>query len=554
MNKELIEQIKLGMLKNADIANQIEAQNISLNDINFLDDQQLEDIQDILQSREQKAFAEAKKGSPINLQACHAFVQKYPQSKHVDAILKLIEKADDEAWNAATANTDADTLQTALQQYLQNFPDGKHKNDVQNFDIAWISATNTGTLEAYQAYLTNNPFGAHVQECQQQITNFSDEPDWNIAKKSKTLEGLQEYLKKHPFGKYAGDAQQKIEKYSKQQSIIEALRADKNAYSAKELQKMLYHKEIDLEFLKASNVFQPHQLEAIRNYSGQIASAPDSIFDELKGSTTEVYFWGFPKSGKTCVMAALLAYLHNNGKYRAKMSKNAKYRDALISAFAQPYGNFFPASTSVDAFYSIIFDLHSGKKGDKPRPTAMMDVSGESFKQMYNKVNGMPVVNPDSLSLLQKHLTAEKNYNMHFFIWPYGEENDKDTEGIDKAVLFDTFLDYIEKMNIFRNTVSVNIIVTKADKINGNDYQAEAYRYVKEGRLRSFYTGLSQLVKHNGLYVGIIPFTVGDCYAQSLFDFDNHNPHIQTLYEVFLKGALPQSSGCLSKILKIFNS
>lgn len=135
--------------------------------------------------------------------------------------------SDDEAWVRAL---EKDTLE-GYREYLEAFPEGKHKEDAQaeidKYDERdWQTTLNRNTLAAYEDYLEAWPEGLHASEAREKIAEIKaaaearakdaaeraaqEAGDWEDAARENTVESYERYLAKHPAGPNADEARSRI--------------------------------------------------------------------------------------------------------------------------------------------------------------------------------------------------------------------------------------------------------------------------------------------------------------------------------------------------------
>jgi len=111
-------------------------------------------------------------------------------------------------WNQAnTTGTVA-----AYQQFLSKHPNDQHdaaaRQRIQTLqdDDAWKSAQTTNTVASYQQYITAQPNGAHIQDAHTRIAGFESASAWQTAKAAGTESALQDFLQKYPQSTEADQA------------------------------------------------------------------------------------------------------------------------------------------------------------------------------------------------------------------------------------------------------------------------------------------------------------------------------------------------------------
>ena len=166
------------------------------------------------------------------------------------------KSADDEAWVRAL---EKDTL-AGYREYLENFPDGLHKDDAQDridfYDNkSWATAEQRNTIAGYEDYLEQWPEGLHSSKAQERIDEMkaradairkdaqeraaAERADWEQAARDNTVASYQQYLSKHPAGPNAPEANNRIAALQAQAADTAAWNAAKTANRADAYQQYL---------------------------------------------------------------------------------------------------------------------------------------------------------------------------------------------------------------------------------------------------------------------------------------------------------------------------
>ncbi len=135
---------------------------------------------------------------------------------------------DDEAWVRAL---EIDTLES-YRDYLEAFPDGRHKDEAQEEinkydERAWQQTQDRNTLAAYEDYLEAWPEGLYASQAREKIAELKaaaearakdaaeraaqEAGDWEDAARENTIESYERYLAKHPAGRNSEEARRRIE-------------------------------------------------------------------------------------------------------------------------------------------------------------------------------------------------------------------------------------------------------------------------------------------------------------------------------------------------------
>ena len=161
------------------------------------------------------------------------FMQDYPESIHEDQALIHLERLDHQAWGYA----EAEGTRTAIETYLQNFPDGLHVADAdillhelqmaeeaaerellekaQQDEAAWQQARTERSLASMDRYLSEWPGGLHGDEARalrRDIeSDINDNKAFQAAQKLNTIDGYESYVKAFPRGRNVAGALEAID-------------------------------------------------------------------------------------------------------------------------------------------------------------------------------------------------------------------------------------------------------------------------------------------------------------------------------------------------------
>lgn len=463
------------------------------------------------------------------------------------------------------------------------------KNKIEAGDPeAWELAQRIRTIEACNDYLRAYPEGKYraearqlkeeiEQEAQKVSEQTAEREAWFQVDKYSLCE-LQDYLRKYPNGLYREEAQQLIQELQKKEILgddIDALLEKiRNIYHYKKLDdKTLDPVQQDTnvyycirqfidnnasnkrEFLRAlshnHNLFRPrvaklllednylamYDLESLgieKAFIKKLYTDPSqpkfptpSRLTEINKQSTEVYFWGIPQSGKSCVLGAILS-VAASGLVAKVMEPDTEsqgygYMTQLINLFQDGEICTLMEGTGIESFYEMGFDL----KDDKNciHPITCIDMAGELMRCMYLYDAGRELEEDKMVMLETMHKVLNGNLStnrkMHFFIIEYGAE-DRLYEGLPQNVYINGVVSYIKKTKLFKeNTDAIYILITKADKAK-NATPSTFRNYILD-KYRGFYNRIEDICKENeinGGKVELMAFSLGEVCFQHYCKFD----------------------------------
>ena len=475
-----------------------------------------------------------------------------------NGIKDLFGNPDEDAWNAAVV----DNTIEAYQDYLDNYPNGTHRNDARNAKSVLAQKEAESNLEdewekldksnanAVRNFINNNPDSPHISEAKeilkQLVIRGFHKMDISILK--------QQIKEKKTSAARPADEIVKLIKENidnKQVTvtdIMNELKEDHNFLQSEVVRQLL----LDGLFVNedfASTGIEPEYIKlCMSDQSPEDFKDAGELTKITKKECTEIYFWGIPSSGKSCALGAILSAA-SDGKTAKSMKKDPDcqgygYMTRLSNLFRSDGSiNRLPGSTPVDATYEMGFELEDEK--GKMHPITCIDLAGELVRCMYTKNAKEKMMDDEAktLNTLTKVMKENRtdNTKIHFFVIEYGAE-DRKYRGLFQKDILQGAVDYIDKEGFFdKDTSGIYILVSKADKIKakGEERNAIIEDYIDKNYL-GFFNGLKNICKKNsimqgksGVTVPIIPFSLGEVCLQDFCKFKKGaaNLVVQTLLE-----------------------
>ena len=450
-------------------------------------------------------------------------------------IEEILEKgSEDEDWNhACELNTEA-----SYRSYLSDYPEGKYRSD------AW------------------NRINDLKKPAPVPVSVSEDEEAWNSIDKN-DIDALKDFIRQFPKSKHRFEARRRINELSviipgKEQ--IENVLATSSDIPA-DIENLIYEQKASeddlLEIIsKDHNVLPPEiikKLNGVIDYQSLVDAGIDEAFvnklpfaDKMKTFTwdpdeiqplkqipegfTEIYFWGVPASGKTCAVGSIMsAIAHGKGVSSVvpmSDSQGSIYMMPLAASFREDQVCVLPPRTKVEETFEMRYKITDDK--GKEHGLAFIDLSGELFECMHKSRSGSRLSQSQqrALNVLENILVNNKSSNpkIHFFVIEYGSENNRYLN-LSQNDLLASCLNYLDDKDILKeNTIGSYLIITKADKAEGEDIG----QYI-DTHYSGFYTGLKQRMTACGIntrrgesQVKRFPFSIGDVCFQKwcLYDPD----------------------------------
>ena len=479
--------------------------NLSLDDFPNMDPKKREYIRKKLNSvpnpNEQMEWNSivAMLGTPSQelLDALNRYIRNWetsrPAGNHVDDAWNEVSRVENALVAEQTHKEEADwnevdTLsQPSLIGHLNKYPKTVHKNEIDDSVWGLIDKEN---IQEIQNYLTIFPNGLHSKEAKDILNAIVE---WNNVKNTNDIFVINDYLRVNPTSPFKQQASILIA--GLKQVEIAAMRNNPNNYEVSKLMRLLNDGIANERELINANVLTENVLKNIRNPYFRddlpdIEKAIERSRAECLDGYTDVYFFGVPSTGKTCVLMGLsqadnlsIDTAASGGEYASALQE---YTDRGVTVKRTP-GTFV---TTLDATISSPTNPNLSHKVN------LVEMSGEEFAfQIAKNENG--IVSFEDMGTGATKLLKNENKKVFFLIIDptvdvvhlnreiidgYDEETGTPIKKIEYAVanqksIIQKMIDLFGKnKEIMKKVDSIHIIMTKADTL-GNIVEREDKAY-----------------------------------------------------------------------------
>ena len=176
--------------------------------------QELKNLQNEVNNKvreEEQAYQNARATQAIS--QYQSYLDSYPYGKYRSEVQNLLQNQNDEnAWSTAQTANNTDAYFT----YLESYPNGKYaataKETITSWDVeAYQKAISDGSQQALNFYLDNYPEGKYREEVSKKLAVTKEEDLYQKARNNDYVENYEDYIRQYPDGKYAGEVRQVIE-------------------------------------------------------------------------------------------------------------------------------------------------------------------------------------------------------------------------------------------------------------------------------------------------------------------------------------------------------
>ena len=460
---------------------------ISHSDVPHITDDRRKYIEDYLPAPAQKDWdalqASLSEVSESTLHKLEAYIRKYegtrPDGNHVDeAIAKRNEIKDALRRDAlATEETEWKAVDPfsmmSLIGHLNKYPMSAHRDEID--DKVW-NIIDKESEQQLQDYKVLFPKGKYIEKATAMLEVLDE---WMIVRDSGDISFVFQYIRKRPESPYIDKAYCLLMDLKHQE--ICRMRHEPNRY---DVSRLLYLVQLGIftvdelisEGVMTENVWHTLNNIDVKNDLPDIYEAMQDSKVECQDGCIDVYLWGLPSTGKTCILQGLLS---SSSLLLDLTSSGGSYAEALRQY--TDYGMASPCTLddSVTTLKTtIITDGHTPIKYN----VNFVEMSGHHILDMVedNSEHSKEENNSDIANLLHNDnrkvffLIIDPTINNIKLNREYDEYDEQTGEKIHrlKYVVFNQKIFMQQIVNIFQDPANsdilrkvdlIHIIITKAD-------------------------------------------------------------------------------------------
>lgn len=462
-----------------------------------------------------------------------------PAGNHVDEALRQFNnmaiEIEDKDWSAVDV---MDKL--SLLGHLTKYPSTIHKAEID--DMVWDLVDKESVVDI-QDYINLFPNGKHLIEARNILNAIVD---WNNAKNTDDIFIINDYVRANPNSPFRQQALILITCLKQQE--IALMRSNPNGYEVSRLKRLIddgiaTDRELILAKVMTENVLATLRSTDISSDLPDIRKAIADSSAECKEGYTDVFFFGVPSTGKTCVLMGLsrssslyVDLAAGGGDYASALQQ---YTDVGVTVPRTP-GSFV---TTLEA------TIRSYNEPGKIHKVNLVEMSGEEFA--FGIAN-----NPDHVFTFEEmgsgatELLKNNNKKVFFLIIDptanvvrisreimdgYDEETGVPLTHLENCVVNQRTL--IQKMvnlfgkpengEIMKKVDSIHIIMTKSDTLGNPVEREEKALTIFNDKFRGdILAPLKDLcVEYNinsntGFSPKLYTFSLGTFYVGGLYEYE----------------------------------
>ncbi len=231
-----------------------------------------------------------------------------PTDNHVDEALRLYHEVEEAVNQAIAEKEEADWQavdpfsKVSLLDHLKAYPNTTHKDEIDENVWTCYNKENVSDLNDYLYYFPN---GKYAIEAKQMLNTIVE---WDNAKNTGDIFTINNYLKNNPNTPFRQQVELLIMRLKQEEK--DKMKNEPNKYEVERLKELLTQevftkKELIFDRVLPENVLDVLLDTDVKNDLPDINQAIKDSKPECKEGYTDVFFFGVPSTGKTCVLMGL---------------------------------------------------------------------------------------------------------------------------------------------------------------------------------------------------------------------------------------------------------
>ena len=538
---------------------------ISLSDVPHITDDRRKFIEEHLPSPAQIDWnalqASLSEVSKSTLHKLEAYIRKYegtcPDGNHVDEAIAKRNEIKDVLRREALAKEETEWKavdpfsMTSLIGHLNKYPMSAHHDEIDENVWNIIDKESEQQLQDYKVLF---PKGKYIEKATAMLEALDE---WMIVRNSGDISFVFQYIRKRPESPYIDKAYCLLMDLKHQE--ISRMRREPNRYEVSRLQWLVRLgiftvDELISEGVMTENVWNTLNSIDVKNDLPDIYEAIQESKVECSEGYTDVYFFGMPSTGRTCILQGLLCAtslhvdLASSGDPYAEALR--LYTDYGMLIPITPYGFVTTLKTTIitgghtPIKHNVNFVEMSGSHFLK-----MVKDYGEHFKTEDNEgiANLLHNDNRKVFFLIIDPTINEVGFNRE-----YDEYDEQTGEKILKLkhVVVNQKIFMQKIVNIFQNPAnsdimrkvnSIHIIITKADTFGERLQRREkALDYFNNHYAMNIVPPLTEVCREYNINSDsdfrpkLFTFSLGKFYVGGLYEYDSIDSEllVQTISKV----------------------
>ena len=231
-----------------------------------------------------------------------------PTDNHVDEALRLYHEVEEVVNQAIAEKEEADWQavdpfsKVSLLEHLKKYPNTTHRDEIDENVWTCYNKESVSDLNDYLYYFPNGKFANEANKMLNTIV------EWDNTKNTGDIFAINNYLRENPDTPFRQQAELLIMRLKQDEK--NKMKNEPNNYEVERLKMLLTQgifteRELIFDGVLTENVLQTLLDTDVKNDLPDINLAIKDSTPECKEGYTDVFFFGVPSTGKTCVLMGL---------------------------------------------------------------------------------------------------------------------------------------------------------------------------------------------------------------------------------------------------------
>lgn len=345
----------------------------------------------------------------------------------------------------------------------------------------------------------------------------------DISIEEMIAEGLNENTVREIKNHYDSKKQKTI---IESEAIVLCQKIENGDYSVEEIKDFLLSEKISESYLLSHTSLNEDLIDKIKNFEKRRTNFRSwQDLPPLEQNRTDLYFFGQPGSGKSCILASVFSFLKQNG--------------LIINDAHNPIGNIYrnqltdeidlgilPDSTMRDGVNYIPIELRNHINESYKHPLNFIEMSGELFDDAYQTG-----INNDNLAA--KQYLDNKNKKLIYFVLDYFKDKKGiNSGGISQSSKMEHILSLLDHFGTLNSTDGVFIVLSKTDLFPEDvDRNQFAVDFLQKKYLQ-FYNNIKELQRKYKFEIKLYPYSIGEVKFQNMLTKFNQQSPLELIQDV----------------------
>lgn len=297
----------------------------------------------------------------------------------------------------------------ALKRFILLYPTSKHLREVENRAWSLVDQDDKMALTDFLQNFPNSLYVSYAESALEKIRKEEEEEQAWQALDKQNPEAIARFLSCYPEGNNAWAAKEELERLRRMK--VEQFRHRIDVKAKYEIKNLIDTRVCEERDFVDTGIVTQTVMERIMERdkrSIQIVQADDPNLDSPKGNT-DIFFFGIPTSGKTCVLAGLVNRKAKDFSFRTS-SLGGRYAEQLQTSIDL---GIAPAGTRTN-YLSLIDSTINDAKGEQ-HPVSLVEMSGEKVVFKISN-NDLESIGFEDMGDGAGRLLANKNRKNIYFV------------------------------------------------------------------------------------------------------------------------------------------